>query len=199
MRIKKVVEVKCSYCEKLILKELKEYKRRLKRGKDKFYCNINCAAMVNPGFLLKHKELRDNPEKAKQVYIQFLKPYAKNKQDEFSSFRYFINKAKSRKNKKFGEYNITLEYLKEIWEKQNGICPYTRLKMDLCINTQSKNIKSKINKASLDRIDSSKGYLQGNVEFVCLGVNYAKNGFPKEQAMDFFNKIMNNKLEIKGE
>lgn len=43
--------------------------------------------------------------------------------------------------------------------------------------------------ASLDRIDSSKGYIEGNVEFVCLAVNYAKNGFSKEQMIEFFGKV----------
>jgi hypothetical protein len=42
---------------------------------------------------------------------------------------------------------------------------------------------------SLDRIDSSKGYIEGNVEFVCVSINYAKNGFSKQQMIDFIKEI----------
>jgi hypothetical protein len=44
-------------------------------------------------------------------------------------------------------------------------------------------------KASLDRIDSTKGYIKGNVEFVCLAINYAKNKFSKEDTLTFLNEI----------
>lgn len=43
--------------------------------------------------------------------------------------------------------------------------------------------------ASLDRIDSSKGYVKGNVQFVCLSMNYAKNGFSDQQIKDFVDSI----------
>jgi hypothetical protein len=43
--------------------------------------------------------------------------------------------------------------------------------------------------ASLDRIDSSKGYIEGNIEFVCLAINYAKNGFSKEETQNFIKMI----------
>lgn len=43
--------------------------------------------------------------------------------------------------------------------------------------------------ASLDRIDSSRGYVKGNVEFVCLAVNFAKSTFSKEQMLEFFTPL----------
>ena len=44
-------------------------------------------------------------------------------------------------------------------------------------------------RASLDRIDSSKGYIDGNVEFVCYGINLAKNNFSKSEMLNFINSI----------
>ena len=44
-------------------------------------------------------------------------------------------------------------------------------------------------KASLDRINSSKGYVKGNVEFVCSSINLAKNSFTREQMKEFLRSI----------
>lgn len=58
-----------------------------------------------------------------------------------------------------------------------------------------------LTRASLDRIDSTKGYVKGNVEFVCLAINYAKNNFKKEEMMslikDFISSV--NKLSVTQE
>lgn len=40
-------------------------------------------------------------------------------------------------------------------------------------------------RASLDRIDSSKGYIKGNVQFVCHMANVAKNDYTYEQMIEF--------------
>lgn len=45
-------------------------------------------------------------------------------------------------------------------------------------------------KASLDRIDSSKGYIEGNVEFVCVWLLITqKNSFTKEDMKEFLHSI----------
>jgi len=43
--------------------------------------------------------------------------------------------------------------------------------------------------ASLDRIDSSKGYIQGNVQFVAYGINLAKNNFSDADVISFLDSI----------
>ena len=55
-------------------------------------------------------------------------------------------------------------------------------------NTLEYNKTKSLMKASLDRIDSSKGYVEGNVEFVCCAINLAKNDFCKEAVVDFLNQ-----------
>ena len=42
---------------------------------------------------------------------------------------------------------------------------------------------------SLDRIDPNKGYIKGNVEFVCLFINLGKTNFSKEQVVSFLGNI----------
>jgi hypothetical protein len=114
---------------------------------------------------------------------------ADNRQDVFSPFRYYRNKARSTERlRSYGNTDLTLEYLKGLWEAQNGICPYTKKIMFLPMNTRAHNDKAIPNQASLDRIASSMGYVQGNVEFICLVANLAKNRFSKSQVMDFFSQ-----------
>jgi hypothetical protein len=76
-----------------------------------------------------------------------------------------------------------------LWEKQKGICPYTGLKMVLQGN-QLKNTDLP-NTTSVDRIDSSKGYVEENVELVCISVNLSKGSFSKDTMLEFYNQIKN--------
>lgn len=40
----KIINITCNYCGKIIEKPLKEYNRRIKKGKHFFYCNNSCGA-----------------------------------------------------------------------------------------------------------------------------------------------------------
>ena len=101
------------------------------------------------------------------------------------------NKNKAKKNveqqikklEKIIDNDLTLEYLKGMWDYQNGYCAISGLKMEMDITRESPS------KASLDRIDSSKGYVSGNVQWVCLFVNYAKSDFEDEPIKKLFKLI----------
>jgi hypothetical protein len=170
----RTIFLKCENCGESFERAEKEARRCKKRG-FAVACGRTCGAILR-----NKKHSKGNVSNLN----------CSNRQDEFSSFRYYINKAHSAERvKNYGKTNLTVEYLKALWEKQDGICPYTGYTMELPKNTQDHNIKGSPKKASLDRIDSSLGYAQGNVEFVCLSVNYAKNGFSHEQMLDFFKNI----------
>ena len=46
--------------------------------------------------------------------------------------------------------------------------------------------------ASLDRIDSSKGYVEGNVQFISCCLNLAKSTLPSNRIYDFIQLIIDN-------
>ena len=71
------------------------------------------------------------------------------------------------------EWDLNLEYLGDLFEKQNGKCIYTGWDLDIGKHNTSKT-------ASLDRIDSSKGYIKGNVQWTHKDVNIAKNALSHE-------------------
>lgn len=62
--------------------------------------------------------------------------------------------------------DLTIEYIKQIWDDQNGICPLTGWALILPQGTAKGWETSDPSNASLDRIDPSKGYVKGNVRFI---------------------------------
>jgi hypothetical protein len=177
------VKVKCKHCGNEIEKIKAEYERRIKKKAVGFFCNLKCSGSF---FNAKHLG------KYRKIYTKKIKNYASNRLDQYSPFKYHANKARSRSKQKGYQTDVNIQYLKEVWDKQNGICPYTNLKMEIGRTSADEDIKKTPTKASLDRIDPSIGYIKGNVEFVCYCVNVMKNDFTKEEMVHFINQIKNN-------
>jgi len=73
------------------------------------------------------------------------------------------------KRKQHLGFNIDLVYLVDLFERQNGDCALTGAKMTYVAGHG--RVPTNI---SIDRIDSSKGYVRGNVQFVCDVTNRMK-------------------------
>ncbi len=115
-----------------------------------------------------------------------------SRRDEYSPFRQHHRLARRRVKSNGRECNITLEYLKQLWEKQGGRCPYTGWKLDnLQTTTEWDSNVLHPKTASLDRIDSRKGYVFGNVQFVSVMANYAKRDFLEEELLKFCAAVFN--------
>jgi len=111
----------------------------------------------------------------------------RNHRDPLTSFRWFINRAASRAEK-LGVGDLTAEYLQQVWKAQLGICPITGWPMYLPVGSRGFSGKSKRN-ASLDRTDNSKGYVEGNVRFVCLMANIARSDFTDTDVVEFAHAV----------
>ena len=107
--------------------------------------------------------------------------------DEFAPFRRMLYRAKQSAQYRKLAFNLTLPFLKTLWERQKGICPYSGLTMVL--PDKPKDVLSSPYQASIDRIISNKGYTQDNVEFVLLFVNLGKNDFCKDDVYTLFQRI----------
>lgn len=75
------------------------------------------------------------------------------------------------------EYNLTKEYIQEILENQNYKCAYTGVEL---------KIGNKLTNPTIDRIDSSKGYIKGNIVICTEFANSAKNDLTLDE---FKNQI----------
>jgi len=74
---------------------------------------------------------------------------------------------------------VSPEFLNELWIKSNGICALSGIKLDL--NST----------ASLDRIDSSIGYIEGNVQWVHKDINKMKNDLDEQYFKDLCRLVAN--------
>ncbi len=104
-------------------------------------------------------------------------------------FTYIFNSSRKRKIKV--PFNITKEDLEKQWELQNGKCIYTGVDLILPNNTNIKDINH-IYRASLDRIDSEKGYEKNNIQFISLSMNYMKHVMSHEDTILLCKKIADN-------
>ena len=97
-------------------------------------------------------------------------------------------KESARKRNK--EFDLSTKYLELLWEKQKGICPLWNIKM---LNSSNKT-KSPFY-ATLDRIDSNKGYIKDNVRWVCKSANEAKGRMSDELFFKLISYALNKRKQ----
>lgn len=170
------IKLVCGNCNITFDKDLREYRRQIKRGRKEFFCNHSCAAT------------KSNKNKPRNGNINNLR--ANNRADEYTQFRWFVLRAeyRGRENSRYN-CNLTVEYLKQLWEEQNGICIFTGWNLILPKNTKRAWVEHRPENASLDRIDNTKGYIQGNVRFIAYIANLARSTFSDEQLIKFCKSV----------
>lgn len=169
----KMVSVRCEWCGNDFLRKPYEAGRNARLGR-KVFCSRKCHAE----WMSADAETQTRLLALQQAYRFNLRSFAGNRHDDFTGFRELLKRAKGRKR----EFDITLLDLKEQWERQRGLCVYSGVELMLpAWHYQSDKIRT----ASLDRINSAKGYIKGNIQFVSMTINFAKNGMTHEQMLDF--------------
>lgn len=84
------------------------------------------------------------------------------------------------------KFEVTIEYLYELFENQKGLCRYSGIKLTIPEKWDDKHYT-----ASLDRIDSSKGYVEGNVQWVHKDINKMKNSYTEDYFIELCRKVSN--------
>jgi hypothetical protein len=172
--------IKCFVCSKEFERNESEIRRNLDKRR-KTFCSRSCSGKYY---------IKNIPEEKRKNTKHLNKG---SERDQYSPFRFFLKLCKMRVHQKPSmEFNLTLQDLKDQWDKQNGICPYTGWKMKTAECQTREKIKKTPDRASLDRIDSKKGYIKGNVQFVSLISQYAKNDWNGEVIFEFASAVRNN-------
>jgi len=78
------------------------------------------------------------------------------------------------------EFDLDGPYLLELWEKQGGVCALTGIRM----THQFGDMRA----VSIDRIDSSKGHVRGNIQLICQCVNLMKNEHSNDEVVGFLDE-----------
>jgi hypothetical protein len=168
------INLVCGYCNKKFAKPKNEYNRRIKTGLTNFYCSRACAGIVNGGWKKVNEKLKKNGN------LYDISKHANNR--GVCKFESWVKRVTKRPSN--GICNITADHLKEIW---TGKCALTGV--DIVLTSPSVKFNNPFKKASLDRIDANKGYEIGNVQWVCLPINFAKSNYSQEQVKNWINEI----------
>lgn len=89
------------------------------------------------------------------------------------------------------EVSITDDELYQIFLNQNGKCALSSVDISLTLS-RTKNKTAEIT-ASPDRIDSSKGYHVGNVQWIHKDINFMKSNMPEDEFIHWCELIYLNK------
>jgi hypothetical protein len=87
------------------------------------------------------------------------------------------------------DFNLTIEYIWNLYLKQNRKCALTNLEI-----TFPKRLRDYNGTASLDRIDSSKGYIEGNVQWIDKRINFMKLNLIQAEFVELCKLVSKNSI-----
>lgn len=133
-------------------------------------------------FKIKSKEYynkENNPARYQKTKVNYLK----RKDEWYKSIRGrlydLLESARERAKKRNLPIDIDLEFLIEMYEKQNKQCALTGIKFELK-RTEGEKVKYTPFGPSIDKINHNQGYTKDNVRLVCVMVNLSLNTFGDE-------------------
>lgn len=113
------------------------------------------------------------------------KNYYENKYDNWVSIvRMRVNDSKKRAKKKNLDFDLDADYVLKLLIESNFTCPY------FSVPFEKKDSDYVI---SIDRIDSSQGYVKGNIEITSRLANTMKNKATQDQLITFAKNILSKK------
>lgn len=169
----------CPACKNQV--PLTDYSHYIKRGKlsPSGYCKscnkIKCKQygdarkVKDPNFVAKERE---RSQKARQS----------------KDYRGYMTwqRHKRTAEKRGLDFSLTQEFVDQMFVDGDWKCCKTGIAFDL---TTGRGIRPF--SPSIDRIDSSKGYVENNVQLVCTMYNFAKNAFSESDVYFFAEKLLN--------
>ncbi len=173
---KKLGECVCKNCGIIFEKPLTEIRRSEKFNRPHF-CSRTCTGKHNI------KNFGD-----RKINYDISK-HSNNRIDGYTKFKYHYRNILKRNQ----EVDITIEDLKNQWDKQQGFCVFSGIKLTL--SSYTKIEKNPIYTASLDRIDSSKGYIKGNIRWVSRAINWMKNNMDDIMVWELIDILIKNKKD----
>jgi len=160
---------KCRKCRKIKVLNNKNFLKRVSKNGWRVACRICYNKLYRKRQELSKKELSIG----KKYRLKYMK---------IQPLEFLFRSAKGNSKRIDREFSIVIEDLHDLWKNQNGICYYTGRKMlfELGFN----------NSVSIDRIDSSKGYIKGNIVLCERRVNIMKNDASMEELLLFCKDIL---------
>ncbi len=161
-----------NYIENPIKFEQTNPRKQYRKFNKKIIDNIECHNCTYCNTFKPAIEFNNNLRACKICYKEHVKKYLETPKGAIQKlFNTARTSTKVRNNKKKLirnlEFDITIEYLHDIYKEQKGLCSYSGIPL------QFGSYLDKNWTISLERIDARKGYVKGNVCFICLEFNSA--------------------------
>lgn len=172
---KKTSSCNCAVCnEPLYLKPF-----HLKRFKGPFTCSRVCRS----------KYLKEAYSGSNNPNHKFIGPIEK-----FFSIR--IKDVQRRAKNSNLSFDLTVEYMVNLYNEQKGLCYYTKVPMKISTDNWVLKGQADIDVISVDKIEPEKGYTVGNIVFCCSGINKLKGSATKDELIYFIDKLIANRGNI---
>lgn len=94
-----------------------------------------------------------------------------------------INKNRLKKKNTIISKTITKEDIKRIYKKQNGLCYWLKIPLDITFT-------DKLRQPSIDRLDNSRGYEPDNIVLTCKFANLGRQSSTEEDFLNFINNYI---------
>ena len=101
----------------------------------------------------------------------------------------YFSHIKSGAKKRNLEFDITIEYINNLLVQQNFTCALSKIPINTGSRLQGYT-------ASLDRIDNTKGYIPGNVQWVHRDINYMKQDFTMQEFVNYCQLVSKNYTSV---
>lgn len=88
-------------------------------------------------------------------------------------------------------WNLDINYLWDLYLAQDKKCALSGIPIVITPTRKNSNVNFDLQTASLDRIDSKKGYEPGNVQWVHKDINKMKLDYDQQYFIDICTKIAN--------
>lgn len=150
-------------CKTLFERRNSEVNRNARLNRANF-CGSSCKGKMN------HSHL---------TYRETSHLNSANRRDKYTGLRDHLRRAKRRR----ADTDLSLDDLLQQWELQEGKCIYTGVLMVHPVSCPKDT--DMFHKASLDRVDSALGYVNGNIQFISATCNFAKHSMTHEQMLIF--------------
>jgi len=102
----------------------------------------------------------------------------------------YFSRLRTKSKERNMAYNVSNQYLEDLMKAQDFKCALSGVEISF---PERKRGERQNFSASLDRIDSSKSYEEGNVQWVHKDVNIMKNDLDQDRFIDYCKKIAANK------
>lgn len=163
-----MVRLNCVECKTEFVRRAAEVKRNNKRGFGAF-CSRSCSAQYGN----KRRLYDDRPEE--------------HRNEDWTPFYILARCCRKNSKQRKKDYTLTPEYLKALWKEQKGKCALSGVVMQLPHHKE--DWTKTPTRVSVDRIDSSIGYVLGNIQLITCMANYCKHTWSNNDVVEFAKAV----------